>query len=324
MLVRTLALLVGLCSIAAATEDLIELSPSDLFAAETAEAPVIDVSETCPATCRQSTCDTWWWGDELTLFGGLDGSKQPQDFGVNANLGGQAHFNWGLPLSEQYGVGMQVGHAIVHTDNAVRVFELMGEAKNRTQNYTTIGLFQRTDNGFAWGFAHDWLQEESFDDFQLRQWRVRGMQDLGRCDQVGVTVNLYGEGSQGLYNTTAVRLEPIEQGSLFWRHWWPTGAQTTCWGGLAAGHGEDNAVTGPSPRFGESYLMGADILTPLNNYLAIYGETNLIFPADSGTVDAFLGVQFYPGGKARRARRGLYSPLLPVASPTAFSVDLQQ
>jgi hypothetical protein len=43
----------------------------------------------------------WSWGDELTLFGGLDGSKQPQDFGVNANLGGQAHFNWGLPLSEQ-------------------------------------------------------------------------------------------------------------------------------------------------------------------------------------------------------------------------------
>jgi hypothetical protein len=83
---------------------------------------------------------------------------------------------------------MQVGHAIVHTDNAVRAFELLGEAKDRTQNYTTVGLIQRTEAGFSWGFAHDWLQEESFDDFHLRPWRVRGMQDLGRCDQVGVIV----------------------------------------------------------------------------------------------------------------------------------------
>jgi len=289
----------------------------------------VDASPPVAVVCRgESGCASCGgWFDELTLFGGLDGSKQPQDFGVNANLGGQAHVNWGVPLSYDYGLGLQIGQTLVATDNAVQVHELVGEARSRFQSYTTVGLFQRTDSGLSWGFAYDWLNEESFDDFSLQQWRLRGAYDLGRCDQIGVSVNLASGGDTGVYNgltTSVVRLEAIDQGRLEWRHWWPTGVQTTAWGGIAGGHGENNAVTGPAPDFGESFLMGADILSPLNDYLAIYGETNLIFPADTGTVDAFLGVQFFPGGGAKRARRGRFAPLLPVAAPTSFSVDLRQ
>jgi hypothetical protein len=111
---------------------------------------------------------------------------------------------------------------------------------------------------------------------------------------------------------------------LYWRHWWPTGTQTTAWGGIAGGHGENNAVTGVAPRFGSSFLMGADIYAPLTCRLAIYGETNLIFPSDTGTVDAFLGIEFRPGSNTRMARRGRFAPILPVASPTSFAVDLLQ
>ncbi len=53
--------------------------------------------------------------------------KQPQDFGVNANLGGQASFNWGVPLLSSYGLGMQLGSGVTATSNAVRVYELLGE-----------------------------------------------------------------------------------------------------------------------------------------------------------------------------------------------------
>lgn len=317
----SLALLAA-CAVVSAPQN--EASADSLFA-ETASSEV----EFCDYRCGCSDecgCGGAGWFDELTFFGGIDGSKQPQDFGVNANLGGQAHVNWGLPLSEEWGLGLQVGETLVATDNAVRVHELLGEATTRFQSYTTLGLFQRVGD-LSWGFAHDWLNEDSYDNFSLRQWRVRVAYDVCPRDQLGVTGNISSGSDAGVYSgptPVALRLQAIDQVSLYWRHWWPTGVQTTAWGGVATGHGENNAVTGPAPRFGNSFLMGADILAPLNDYLAIYGETNLIFPADSGTVDAFLGVQLYPGGGAKRARRGRFSPLLPVASPTSFSTDLLQ
>lgn len=282
------------------------------------------------AGCSTTTCESdggHSWFDELTFFGGIDGSKQPQDFGVNANLGGQFHLNWGLPLYEELGLGLQIGQAVVASDNAVRVYELVGEATTRVQSFTSIGLFQRTDHGFAWGFAYDWLNEDSFDDFSLQQWRLRVSQDVGPNDQWAASAHLASGSDEGIFegpNPVSVRLSAIDQIRLEWRHWWPSGTQTTGWCGLAEGHGEDNAVTGPANAFDESFLLGADILAPLNDCLAIYGETNLIFPADSGTVDAFLGIQFYPGGGAYQARRGPFSPLLPVAAPTSFSTDLRQ
>ena len=292
---------------------------------ESIAAPIelCDYSAACHCDC--DPCGGWF--DELTLFGGLDGSKQPQDFGANANLGGHVHFNWGVPVSDERGIGLQIGSTIIATDNAVQVYELLGEATTRFQNFTTVGLFQRTASGFAWGFAYDFLNEDSFDDFSLSQWRLRGAYDLGPCDQIGVTVNLGDRSDSGTFNgpTPAnVRLRAIDQGSLYWRHWWQTGVQTTSWIGIAEGHSENNAVTGPAPAFDESLLIGADILAPLNNHFALYGETNLIFPADTGTVDAFMGIRFFPGGGARRARRGRFAPLLPVATPTSFSTDLLQ
>jgi hypothetical protein len=41
--------------------------------------------------------------ENLSLFGGLEGSKQPQDFGVNAHFGGRFHANMGLPLLPECG-----------------------------------------------------------------------------------------------------------------------------------------------------------------------------------------------------------------------------
>lgn len=272
------------------------------------------------STACGTTVDGWF--DELTLFAGLDGSKQPQDFGVNANLGANLHFNWAIPVSEQYGIGFQVGHALVATENAVQVFERVGESKARTQNFTTVGLFQRFESGFSWGFVYDFLHIDSYDSFHLAQWRLRGAYDLGCRDQVGVTVNIAERADTGRFGTTDLGLRPISQGSLFWRHHWDSGVQTTSWIGLAEGHGEENVALGDLPARDEVFLMGADILAPLNDHFALYGETNLIMPADTGTVDAFMGIQWYPGGGARSARRTRFSPMLPTAAPTSFSVDL--
>jgi hypothetical protein len=83
-------------------------------------------------------------------------------------------------------------------------------------------------------------------------------------------------------------------------------------------------VTGFSPPQEETVLLGADIYVPLNDYLALYGESNLMMPADTGAVDAFLGVELFPAGNASLRRRTRFSPLLPVAASTSFSVDLTE
>lgn len=262
-------------------------------------------------------------GDELSIFLGVDGSKQPQDFGVNANLGGQVSMNWGLPVVPEYGIGGQIGTGFTSTANAVRVYELLGETTNRTQSFTTVGLFQRTDSGWSWGFVHDFLYEDYFDRFDLSQWRTRGSYLVTAQDEIGLTAALRGHSDSGEFlGGLPVTLQPINQGHGYWRHFWSTGAQTTAWAGLADGHGEDNAVTGLAPDQDDVFVMGADVLMPLNASFAIYGETNMIMPPDTGTVDAFLGLQWYPRGNTFSARRSAFSPLLPLASPASFAVDL--
>lgn len=282
--------------------------------------PIQDVSEYHPAVATVNP-----WLEELTLFVGIDGSKQPQDFGVNANLGSQTHINWGVPVYHPWGIGLQAGTNFVASANAVQVYELVGESTGRTQSYSTIGLFQRTEFGFSWGFAYDYLYQKSFDTFNMSQWRLRAAFDMTPQSQVGITANLSGGEDSGVFGTaTAVTLEPITQANFFYRRFWQTGTQTTFWLGMANGHGENNAVTGPGRDQDPAFLFGADILAPLNDRLAIYGETNMIMPSDTGTVDAFLGLQWSVGGNAAASRRGHYSPLLPVASATSFSVDLRQ
>ena len=263
--------------------------------------------------------------DEISFTFAVDGSKQPQDFGVNANIGGAASVNWGIPVIKEFGIGMQLGTGVTSSANAVRVYELLGESTGRTQSFTTVGLFQRTDSGFAWGFAHDFLYQKSFDTFQLGQWRIRGSYTLSSSHEIGITSSLNSYSDKGVFGaSTPVMLSPIEQGSMYYRRFWGTGAQTTAWIGIADKHGENNAVTGPSPPKHVPFLFGADVLMPLTTSLAIYGETNMITPSDTGTVDAYLGVQWFPGGRAYRARRGRYSPLMPLAAPTSFAVDLSQ
>lgn len=261
---------------------------------------------------------------ELSLFAGIDGAKQPQDFGVNANLGGRASINWSHALHEESGLGFQIGSALVASGNAVRVYELLGENSGRVQSFSTVGVFQRLQSGWKWGVAHDFLYQESYDNFFLSQTRINTAFGWDRQTEIGMNVYLPGARDSGNFNATRVNLETIAQGHIYCRQVWESQAQTTVWFGVAEGHSEDNAVTGPSRPQDESFVMGADILAPLNDRVAIYGETNLMFPADTGTVDAFLGFQYYPRGGAFTARKRRFAPIMPVAGSTSFSVDLSQ
>lgn len=264
------------------------------------------------------------WLENGSLFLGIDGSKQPQDFGINANFGGRSAINWGIPLIQEWGLGAQVGTALNASANAVQVPELLGESSDRWQSFTTVGLFQRTDVGWQWGGAYDFLEQESFDRFRLGQWRLMGALELNPRYLVGIQVALPSYGDTGFFDSDRVRLDPIAQGSLFWRQTWESHVQTTFWGGIAEGHSEANAVTGDRPPLDEQFVFGADFYAPLGDRLALFGEANFIMPPDTGTVDAYLGVVFFPWGDAWHARQLRFSPLFSVANNTNLAVDLSR
>ena len=109
----------------------------------------------------------------------------------------------------------------------------------------------------------------------------------------------------------------------YWRHTWQSGVETTCWLGGAGSHGQEIILLPPAPPLGTQLVYGADIHVPLNEYMAIYGEANFITPSDSGTVDAYFGIVFYPGGVVD-ARTKCYAPVLPTAGNPSFAVDLRR
>lgn len=273
----------------------------------------------CAEGFRSECCNSLL--QNLSLFMGLEGSKQPQDFGVNANFGGRFHANLGLPLLPDQGIGVQIGTALNYTDNAVQVFERIEGNSERFQSYTTIGMFQRAECGWAWAVGYDFLYQDSYDNFKLGQ--LRG--DLGfqydACNEFGSWFACSLEKDRGHFGAIPLVLDPITQGSVYWRRTWENDTQTTFWLGIAEGHGEVNVALGDLPPVDERLVFGSDVFVPLSPALALFGQANFLTPADTGTVDAFLGIAFFPGG-SHGARNRKFAPRLAVANNTTFASDL--
>lgn len=285
------------------------------------QAGCIDPSSCCAGQVWEPR---FFFPAELDVFFGLTGSKQPQDFGVNANLGVRGSLNFSNPLFPAAGVGVQIGSAVSTFGNAVQVFESLGESTGRTQSFTTLGIFQRLSSGFSWGVVYDYLYQESFDDFSLGQYRLQVGWNTCSDLEFAATFTFASRGDQGEFNDINVRLDPIEQFQVSIRKYWPSGVNTAVKIGVADRHSEDNVVTGTLPPKSNQLLFGADLYAPLTGWLAIYGETNLMMPADTGAVDAFLGMQFSTRGITRRVRRRIFRPYLPVAGNPTFTVDLNR
>src|SRR5262249_15870516 len=96
------------------------------------------------------------------------------------------------------------------------------------------------------------------------------------------------------------------------------------WIGISEGHAQANLALGDLKRTGAQFVFGAEVDVPLNQYFAIYGQANFISPADSGTVDSFLGLTYYPGAHAFPANRNPFAPLLSLANSTMFATNLSR
>jgi hypothetical protein len=260
--------------------------------------------------------------DNLSIFAGLDGSKQPQDFGVNALFGGRVDVNLGLPLFREYGVGVQLGTSLNYSQDAVQVFERIQGTKRRYQNFTTVGVYQRTDSGFYWGVGYDFLYEQYFNNFSLGQWRGKAGYALDDRNEIGARLMLRGYGANGSFGKTPVTLNPIDMGTLYFSHTWASGASTGVWLGLADRHNEPNIALGDAGPVRHPFVYGFDLSAPLNDHIVLFGQANFITPPSTGTVDAVLGFAYYPVARSVRLRSKQFNPVLPVANNPTFAVDL--
>jgi hypothetical protein len=184
-------------------------------------------------------------------------------------------------------------------------------------------MFQRTNGKLSWAFAYDLLLESYYDNFTLGQ--VRGQ--LGYAvtprDEFGMWIAKSAHGDNGVMGTTPVRLDPISQGNGYYRRTWSTMATTTIWAGVAGGHDDIVWVFPADPKDKHVLVYGADLHMPLNDRFAVTGAANFLTPTSTGTVDAYLGVVFYPGRKAMHPSRA-FAPMQSVANNPTFSINLKR
>lgn len=264
------------------------------------------------------------WFDNLSVFGGLDGSKGPEDLGINANFGGRGAVNWGFPIFEAFGVGGQLGTAINYARTAVTVLETVDGTRERMQSFSTAGCFQRTARGLVWAFAYDFLYEDYYARMTMGQWRGQCGWAMNDNNEMGMWGTLGNWGDNAALGNFAFHMQPITQGNMYMKHIWRSEAVTTFWVGMAERHGRFVLLNPGAPSTPHPFVFGANIYVPLNNYLSLYGEANFITPNDTGTVTATLGFAFYPGGRAWTAARNRFAPVLPVANNPTFAVDVER
>jgi len=262
--------------------------------------------------------------ENLSLFVGPDGSKQPQDLGINAEMGVRFAANWGFPISERFNLGAQVGAAYNLSDGAVDVLNQIGGPGHRTQSFVTMGVFQRPTSRVNWGIAYDTSFERYYDNFRFAQWRGQAGYGVSNSDEVGIWFAKSAHGQDGQLAGTAVRLDPISQVNAYTRHTWANHAQTAVWVGVANAHGNVVWVLPANSATGPVLVYGSELDFPLSERFAVTGMANFITPTATGTVDAFLGLTYYPGRGGFRAARSTFAPLTTVANNPTMAIDLRR
>jgi hypothetical protein len=262
--------------------------------------------------------------ENLQLFVGLDGSKQPQDLGINANMGVRFAANYGQPIIKRAGIGLQIGAAVNLSDAAVHVLDQIEGTSRRSQDFVTVGLFQQTSGRISWAAGYDFLHERYYDTFNMGQVRAQAGVRVSAADEVGAWVTAPVKGQEGVMGDQAVRLDPIGQINGYLSHAWPTGARTTVWAGVATHHHDIVWVFPANLRDTAVAVYGARLELPLNDRMAVTGSGNFLTPTATGTVDAYLGVTFYPGRPHQAVARSRFQAPMAVGNNPEFPVDLRR
>jgi hypothetical protein len=292
---------------------------SDLRLPLTVEAgPTIEASSACVWDAK-----SWRVFDNLSFFAGLNIAKEPADLGINENFGYRFAVNWGLPLVERAGLGLQVGTALNYSRTALHILPLLDGTVDHFQSFTTLGIFQRSPCGWNWAVVHDFRYDDYYDRFFTGQWRGQLGRELGARDEIGFWGTLHDRNDATERFGRPLSLRPLNQINFYWRHVWPYDAVTRAWIGFTDDHDGNGLLDITSTRVRHPFVFGGDVVIPLNRSLAFFGEAQFVTPNDSGTVSATFGIVWYPGAGRDRAR-GNFEPLLPVANNTSMPLDLRR
>ncbi|MBN2296632.1 MAG: hypothetical protein JXM70_29660 [Pirellulales bacterium] len=266
--------------------------------------------------------DTGWCGDcwdNISFFAGVDGFKGPMDLdNRNGNFGVRYGINAGLPLLELKNIGVQAGTAGVTSNFHGTQFT---GSRTRTQNFTTVGIFQRYPNiapRMSWGAAYDWLTDNYYSNIKLGQWRLKFAYDITCDSQVGLWACISGHGDNvrvgsEQYGYTNEHFRPITQVNAYYCRYFDTGMTTTFWLGGAEEPG--------------SVVLGSSGVVPVSQRASLYGGFQYIVPGASGeagqdeemwNVSVGLTVTLGPCGNG--GRPGLFQPFFNVADNALFGV----
>ena len=249
----------------------------------------------------------------------LESFKGPMDLdNQNGNFGMSFAINAGFVVVKRWGVGIQAGVSdILSNFHGTR---LTGE-KTRSQNFTTVGLFQRVPIGegkVRWGFAYDWFHDDYFDSIRLGQWRVKLAYDWNCTNEVGLWANIPSRSDRariddGDRQSHFEQFESVAQGNFYLRHFWENGAETTHWIGVAEKPGR--------------FIIGSSGRIPMGNHISLIGDFNYIMPSEGGANSQdnemwqmAIGIEITPGCRSIGSRDRAGTPLLPLANNAAFAV----
>ena len=265
------------------------------------------------------------WSGWDAVKGVGDGAIPPGGgTGFMNSSGALTGFNSGFKIRDS-GIHGQVG-------GSVGVYDLYGRdtadvTRTESQYFLTMGVYKRSDilNGdrIAWGVVHDQFGGDNYglraDTVYLSQFRGLVGYALSNVNEVGFwgTTQLHTDHITN--GTPPVLVHAANQGNLFWKHAWESGASTTAYTGFF-----DRAGT-------NSWSFGLIGLAPLNDRTSLYGNFAYVTPRTSaGAIaanDAIwnvgAGIQFAFGANKGRSYnvsgpQGL--PLLNVANNSSFLI----
>jgi hypothetical protein len=252
---------------------------------------------------------------EFTVFGGVQGFKGPYDQTRDSgNFGFHEGFNtgWKMPFTN---VGYQIGYRAVHS-------QLNGDkdtniADPHTQQFVTLGLFQRAKNGIQFGIAWDMLRDERWDAVDFHQ--LRGELSLVErgCHEIGLAAAVHlneHEPFPANDEEPSVVFQASDQYLLFYRFHGPRGGEGRVYGGF-----NDD----------EDGIIGADALIPLHDRWSLAtGFTYLIPDEDAGQLGASqegwniaTALVWHWDCRARKSHSNCYRPLFNVADNGYLIVD---
>lgn len=252
---------------------------------------------------------------ELTIFGGVHGFKGPYDQTRDSgNFGFHEGFNsgWKVPFTT---AGYQIGYRAVHS-------QLNGDkdtniADPHTQQFVTLGMFERSRNGIQYGVAWDMLRDERFGAVDFHQLRGElSLVDRG-CHELGISVAAHlneHEPFPADDDLPSIVYQASDQYLLFYRYHGCRGGEGRVYGGF---NDDDDAI------------IGADLYVPLQQRWSVQTGFTYLIPAESaGQAGAeqeawniFTALVWHWDCAARSCHSNCHRPLFNVADNGSMIID---